>query len=163
MSENLASISKRAIFGFTLLELVIVMAIGLALISLVFNSLSSLRQSEDLKNSANFIGVTLEEARGLTLSSKNNSVYGVHLASSTAVLFRGLSYSASDPENKPLFLSSLVVIASSTIAGGAVDIVFQRVSGKTDQYGSIGVSLAADPTRYKTITVHQSGLVEVGD
>jgi hypothetical protein len=103
----------------------------------------------------------LNEARALTLASYDNTVYGVHLLPDRATLFKGNTFSSSDPDNKVNVISSRVSISNIVLSGGGNDIIFQRLTGKTGQNGTITLSLISDPSKSKTITIQVSGIIEL--
>jgi hypothetical protein len=119
-----------------------------------------------------FLGVTLQglvaqtvalvgEARSLTLFSKDATVYGVHFSNASVTRFTGPVYTPSDPDNVVVPLPSYVVIGDITLAGGGSDVVFHRLTGETDMFGSVTFELSADAARTETITISETGLVEV--
>lgn len=146
--------------GFSLPELLVVMAIGLILAAIVVNAFIGYRDNQILNSSTDRIIAFINLARSLSLSSQESAPHGIHFESSNSVLFRGISYSPSDPNNKESFLSDFVEISSILLNGGGSDIVFQELTGKTDQYGSIIIRLKKDNSKTAIITVNHNGIVE---
>ncbi len=146
--------------GFTLVEIVVVIAIALILTFLIFSALASYKKREALRNTPTAVRSILEQARSLTLSSRTDEVYGVHFEADRLVRFKGGSYSSSDPDNKPLVIDSATTISAITLNGGGVDIVFKKRTGQTDEYGTIIIELVSDATQTRTVTVHETGLIE---
>ncbi len=101
----------------------------------------------------------LNQARNLTLLSKNATVYGVHFASPDYVLFTGSSYSSSDPNNQIFTLSSPDTVLTLSLTGGGSEVVFKRLSGETTQDGTITVS-SPGISKTKTVTIYKTGLVK---
>jgi len=145
--------------GFTLIEILIIVAItGLLSVS-VFSIYRGFNKNRSLEVSVQNIASLLSEARSLTLSSKNDSVYGVHLEESKAVLFKGTTYSTSSSDNIEYIISGLVS-ATSTLNGGVVDVVFDRLTGETTAFGTTTLWLTADASSTKNIIIRETGIIE---
>ncbi len=147
--------------GFTLLEILFAIAIITIAITIVTFSFSKLNSQQALDKSADLVVSTLNEARSLTLSSKGDSQYGVHLEASQVVLFVGSTYSSSAPTNVVTSINSLVGIKNITLVGGGADIIFKRLTGGTDQTGTLEVFLIANTGSFHTITISGTGVVEL--
>ncbi|HEY4505127.1 MAG TPA: prepilin-type N-terminal cleavage/methylation domain-containing protein [Candidatus Paceibacterota bacterium] len=146
--------------GFTIIEILIVLAI-VALLSVVsFQSFGRINGSEAINKDAFQIISVLRQARSLTLDSKNGNQYGVHLESSRVVLFEGSSYDPNSTNNTIVSLSNRVTISSISLSGGGSDVVFEKVTGKTAKSGTVVISLINDNTQTKTITIYGTGLAE---
>lgn len=146
--------------GFSINEVIIVIAIMAVLFSSVFIAFSRLNREKSLERSVSEILSVLEEARAMTLASKNNSPYGVHFQTDKVVLFMGYTFIQGDPNNKDIGLTSDVTISNIALSGGGNDIVFKRLSGETEQDGIITISLTSDPLKLKTISIQKTGIVE---
>lgn len=147
--------------GFTLIEILVVITILTILAAIIFVSFTSLGAKEALDNSAGTIISTLREARSLTLASDEANQYGVRLEQSRVILFRGPLYSALDPENLSYGLSSLTGARNIALNGGGSEVVFMRLTGATEDYGSLEVYLKSAATTYKKINVNKTGLIEI--
>lgn len=152
---------KQTNQGFTVLEILFVVAIIALAVTIVTISLSKLNSSQALDQSAALITSILDEARSLTLSSKGDSQYGVYLEASQVVLFKGATYSQPDPTNVVTSLHALVGLRNITLSGGGTSVVFQRLTGNTDETGTAEIFLKASPTTFRTITVRATGIVEL--
>ena len=146
--------------GFTILEILLTLFILTLVVTIVIFLFSRLNSSKALDGSANLVVLTLDEARSLTLSSVGNSQYGVHFADSEITLFKGSAYSSSDPSNIATELNSLVGLRNIILSGGGTDIVFTRLTGRTDEPGTLQVFLKNSSESFLTITVSSSGVVE---
>ncbi len=146
--------------GFSLVEIIITLGILAIVSAIVLSSLSSNAGREALAKNTDASASVLTEARSLTISSKNASNYGVHLASTGPTLFTGTTYTAGAPSNRPLTLNARVSITNISLAGGGSDVVFSKLTGSTSQNGTFRVTLIADSSVYKTVTIYRTGLVE---
>jgi prepilin-type N-terminal cleavage/methylation domain-containing protein len=145
--------------GFTLIELLVVISILSVLMLITFASFRLFSGQVTLDTTSQQILSTLELARTRTLASKDESQHGVHFETTKYVLFKGSTYSDSDPENKEYNLSSSEIYEIN-LSGGD-DVVFTRVRGTTINNGSIKVRLTADTSKTKTILVNSSGSVSL--
>jgi len=148
--------------GFTLLELVIVIAVILILFFIIFSAFSGFNRNYALDTEAQRVASILDEARSLTLASKGDTNYGVHFESSQVVLFTGDTYSAMDPSNREESLTSSVTISDISLSGGGSDVVFARLTGALDKNGTVTLSLVSDPAMTRTITFELTGIITVG-
>ena len=100
----------------------------------------------------------IDEARGDTLSAKDGYSYGVHFESAKIVIFRGTVYSSSDSSNKTVDVDGAVDVYNVSLTGGGQDVLFQRLTGKTGQNGTVMIRLKSDNSKTKTITIEVSGI-----
>ena len=147
--------------GFTLIEILIVISIFAALAVIGITSLSSFRDTVELNALTEDSASLLIDARSRTLSSKEQSQYGVHFESDKMILFQGASFSSSDPLNEETAIPSSVEIVDILLTGGGVDIIFERLTGETMQNGTITVRLKSDISRTRTITIISTGVVRI--
>ncbi len=141
------------------MELLVVVAILGVVASIVTYSLASARRNQILKNGAENIARQIVDARERTLRAKDDKSYGVHLEGDRAVLFSGVAYSASDVSNEAYLVDSALEIVNISLNGGGVDAMFERLSGKTNQYGTLEVRFKNATNIKKTINILKSGLV----
>ncbi len=143
------------------MEIVGVVAIMTILMTIVLTSFSTLNKNQALDKSAKYIASIIEEARGNTLFSKNDSQYGIKFESSKVTMFKGASYSPSSPDNVVYDLNSLVTISNISLSGGGSEMVFDRLTGNTTQTGTITVSLNSSSTTKAYVMFSKTGIVEV--
>jgi type II secretion system protein H len=145
--------------GFSLIEILIVIAIIGLVMAIVLLSFNSLKSSQTLDKDAELVVQVLRQARSQTLASQNASSYGVHFASSTITLFAGTSYSAGDTSNQNFNLNASDTVIGLSLAGSSTNVVFSRLSGEAIQDGTITLSSLAT-NRTRIITVYKTGLIE---
>ena len=99
-----------------------------------------------------------------TLSSKDFSQYGVHFEEQKVVLFKGAIFTEPNSNNKEVKISSPVEIYNISLNGGGSNVVFQKLTGKTNEYGTISFQspeisgcLPGAPSIKKIITIQSSG------
>ena len=147
--------------GFTLLEIIIVIAILGILTAITITAFRPFKQGTDLDTTTEHILGLLLEARAKTLSSENSMQYGIHFEGTRVVLFTGSAYSAIDPLNEETILPTTITISAITLAGGGSDVVFTRLTGETAAYGTITLRLVADTSKTKQIAITATGLSSV--
>ena len=147
--------------GFTLIEVLGVVAVMTILMTIVLTSFSTLNKNQALDKSAKYIASIIEEARGNTLFSKNDSQYGIKFETSRVTMFKGTTYSPTSPDNVVYDLNSLVSISNISLSGGGSEFVFDRLTGNTNQTGTITLSVNSSTTTKAYITFSKTGIVEV--
>lgn len=147
--------------GFTLIEILIVVVILGGILSTTIISLSKFHRAQVLRTTSEEIISLLNDARSRTFSSENSSQYGVHVTSSDATLYIGPTYTSGTSTNKVTTIDSLVSISSISLNGGVSDVLFNRLSGDTNGYGTITLQLVSDATKQKVITILKTGTVSV--
>ena len=154
-------IMKKHTFGFSIIEILIVVAV-LGLLAVVgIRVLSNFKNTTNLSTSIENGVSSLVDARSKTLSSKNGNQHGVHFESGKLTFFVGTTYSASDPENEEVLLPSVVEISTISLNGGGSDIIFKKLTGDTDQYGSVTFRIKDQVSQTRTISVPITGIPTV--
>lgn len=136
-----------------------VIAIAGFLSAITYNVFFDTNRVESVSKQTAVVTATIERARAMTLSSENDSVYGVHVASSTIVLFKGSVYDPATTTNQVQNIMSPAEITGYSFNGGSSNILFKRLTGETDNYGTIVVSVPGTEAS-STITIYATGLVE---
>ena len=149
--------------GFTLIEVIVVITILTILITVSITSLHSLQIASYLDNGTQEFVSILKLAQNKTLSSENNSQYGVYLdvlvSPNKYILFKGPSYVLRDISYDQIyFLDKTVEFFGITLNGGS-EIVFDKLTGTTQNSGSVALRLASDTSQNKTVYISSVGTV----
>ena len=147
--------------GFSLIEALVVIAAMALLAVLSYGAYKSFNDHEALGKDAVKVVALYEEARSLSVGSKDGSAYGVHVESAQAVGFKGAVYSDGNANNVVEALNPRVTISDISLSGGGSDVVFSGTGGTTTKSGTVTLSLVADPSATQVITIYTSGLVEI--
>lgn len=148
--------------GITILEILMIIAIIVILIAVIVPNLANFRNERTLNNTTSDIISLLNEARNNTISSYNSNSYSVHFESSRVVYFTGSVFDNNDSTNESVNLDSSVTIPASggiNLNGGGSDVNFARLTGDTNNYGTIIVRLTSDATKQKIITISKTGSI----
>lgn len=154
---------KNRKHGLSLIEVIVVFAVLVIVITLSISAVSRFGIADAVKTSAQTLATALNEARARTLASEGASSYGVYVAvgSSSAVLFRGTTYVSSDPNNTVFAFDPRVDIATTT-SGTTTAIVFTRLSGTTTPV-TVVVGHVKNASTTASISVQGTGLTTVTD
>ena len=74
------------------------------------------------------------------------------------MLFSGASYDPNDASNEILSINSEVRISAFALTGGGGEALFKKLSGATDQSGTVTLALVRDPSKTRVITIAPTGL-----
>jgi prepilin-type N-terminal cleavage/methylation domain-containing protein len=144
--------------GFTILETIISIIIVSLISTIALWYFKNAESDEALSKDKQGLITLLEEARSLSISSKQAGMYGVRLQADRATLFKGPSYATSS-DNKVHEFNSKVSVSNYSLAGGGSDIIFSRLNGSTVYTGTITLSLK-NSLSSSTITVRDTGVIE---
>jgi len=155
MYEKLMRPSDYKILGFSLLELVIVIAIFAILGTVGFVKLTDYFVRNNLEKDAQKIAFTLKNARDRSISQDRGLQWGVHFENPASgkgfyELFAGTSYPGQTilRNNLNTGIEFLNPSASSTL-----DILFSKVTGLASASTTIVIALAEDNSIIKSISI----------
>lgn len=159
------SSQKKILFsdssGLTIVELLIALAIIVVLLSVTFSSFLSFKRSRIVAQSSERILVLIREARSLTLASKEGSRYGVYFSSNSVTMYQD-TYSPTNTENKVITIDPPAQISATALFGGGSNLIFDRLTGETSQYGVVTISSSvAGSDDVREISISKSGLTEM--
>lgn len=143
--------------GFTLLEIVVVIAIIGVLVAIIVPSFSKFRQAQALENTTDAIVALLGEARTKTLAAVADTSYSVRIETSQVILFPGITYTEGSASNQILTYDYPITMTALSLAGGGSQVSFNRLKGTTNQYGTITVAIPSGSSH--TITISATGTV----
>lgn len=158
----ISKFTKKNTEGYSLAELLIVLAISILILGISMTAFVNFRNSKALEMDTKMIVEVLREARNQTLTSQYTSQYGVHFnatGNSQAISFVGPTFIDGAATNKIYSLESKGVNLTVILQGGGSDIVFNRLTGETTQSGTILI-YSPQVTNTKTITVYKTGLID---
>ncbi|MBI2097182.1 MAG: type II secretion system protein [Candidatus Sungbacteria bacterium] len=148
--------SRGQVTGFTLVEVLVTLAALAILGTIVLGAFSRFRTSAQLDGAVRQILSTLRLAQSKTLASETSYQYGVRIETDHIILFRGAVYTASSTNETTDFPSG-VVASNVSLAGGGIDVIFDRLTGNTSESGSVTLTAGGGPQSTQVITVEPSG------
>ncbi|MDP4008576.1 MAG: prepilin-type N-terminal cleavage/methylation domain-containing protein [Candidatus Peregrinibacteria bacterium] len=147
--------------GFTLLELILVIAIFSIVVGGTILSLSSFFAKSQLTDHSKQIVNSLRKAQSNSMMRVKVSQWGVNFDSGGGVVtfFQGASYSARDTNyDQAQTLPPSLSLNNISFDSGGTEVVFTKVNGETDDFGSLQVQ--GDIDNY-TITINKFGQIEI--
>lgn len=160
MSAGVTTTKKKSgISGFSVLELMVSLSVILIIVAVVMQSFASYSRTQQFVRFVDEVGYMLTTARQQTLASKDDTVYGLYVGTSTVELFSGTSPVVGAAGNEVLPFAMGDFSATSSFSSDDWYVYFARITGEPSATGTIVITSAA-LGRTATITVHQSGLVE---
>ena len=149
---------SKFLTGFTLIEIIIVVAMIGLLAYLVMAPLASFKDQQTLQIETDKTLAFIAKTRSLTLASANDKQYGVRFLADRLIRFSGLTFSSSSPDNITLLINPTVSISNIALVGNGTDIIFDRLSGKISQNGVLTLSILSNANRVKIITILPVGV-----
>lgn len=144
---------KVLVKGFTLIELVLVVALILILSITIVPLSASFIGHERIGEEAKVLASTLRTAQLKSANNYNDSSFGVKFSSGQYVLYQGDSYLSRQTEEDQIFSTDLAIDI-----GEIDEINFAKNTGLPDSSLSLGLSLQ---NKTKTIAISSLGLIEV--
>ncbi len=152
-------------FGFTYIEVSVVMSIMLVLLTLAIGSITGIRQKVTLNSSIDAMTTDINEQQlkamvGETEGRSSHDAYGIYLRTSDYIFFHGLNYVASDPYNFTVQLNGGVQISSVTFPGSK--IVFDSRRGELVGFtagNNTFILRQGTSGEQKTITINRYGTI----
>lgn len=152
--------NQQILQGFTLLELLVVIAVLLVLGTIVIRGFVSFQTHQALELTTKEVRQMFEVARSQTLASVNDQQYGVHISSGAVTLFVGEEYIEGNPSNSVFELDSRVVISEVNLTPETDEILFERGTGEPSSSGHIELSLVTKPTVIQMVTITSTGIID---
>lgn len=146
--------------GISLIELILLMGIMLVIVTVILSSFIIFRRVSLLNSGTEIVVSALYRARSQTISSREASEYGVHVVQDRVVVFKGTTYISGNVGNSETLLPVGVEVSTTALNGGGADVVFNRLTGATNQYGSITLRAQGNSSTH-TISLLQTGVISV--
>ncbi len=140
--------------GFTLVEMILVLAILFILFSLTSPFYQRYQNKNDLNLAAVSTAQNLRRAQILAQAVDANNSWGVYLQSNSITLFRGPSYASRDSA-----FDEVINIASSISFSGLSEIIFTKFTGLPTSVGTITLT-NINTNDIKSITINDKGTLE---
>jgi Tfp pilus assembly protein FimT len=147
--------------GITMIEVLISIGVLAIILVVALPILSDFKKSQTLRDATNDTVALLNEARAKTLAGVDSDYYNVFFEEDKATLYKGGTYTEGEVGNKEVIFDASVILPADNIdlISGSEVTTFDKLSGDTDDYGTITLELANDATKTKVITILRTGLV----
>ena len=161
--KSLTGLAPRNSKGFTLAELIVVIALALLFAALAVPAFRVAQKNSELEDASQVLLSALRLAQNRTLASEGASQYGVFFDTAASpdqyVLFKGETYATRDVSaDEAHVLAQGVEMSAVTVPGS--EVVFLRLTGAVLGSGSITLRLISDPTKQETVFVSSSGAIQ---
>ncbi len=147
--------------GFTLIEMLLAISIIFLMSGLILGPFSQFRTQKTLDATVEEVFAAFSRAHIDTISSLQDRQYGVHLEADKVVYFVGTTYVSGASTNAEYELNSVIEIGSITLFGGGSNVIFQRLSGATNESGTFEIRVKSEPTRKVVVTVNGTGAISL--
>lgn len=149
MSKSLKHHKKK---GFTLLEVLLSVAIVALLAGLGTPIYQSFQVRNDLDIAANTLAGSLRRAQVLSQSVDGDATWGVSVQNAAITLFRGASYASRNTDFDEAF-----DMPGSIIPTGVSEITYDTLTGKPQTIGTVTLTSNINETR--NITINEKGTI----
>lgn len=139
--------------GFTLLEVLLSVALIAILTGISVPSFHLLMVSNDLDNTSNNLVQSLRRARGLSRAVDGDVSWGVNINSVNITLFKGSSFVNRDTNSDEIF-----EMPGNVTPSGIGEVVFEKFSGNPQTTGDIILKTSNNESR--NITINPKGMIE---
>ncbi|HYV33981.1 MAG TPA: prepilin-type N-terminal cleavage/methylation domain-containing protein [Candidatus Limnocylindria bacterium] len=144
--------NKKNNFGFTLIEILLVIALMAVLAGLAVPIAWSFSTKNDLDVATGIFAQSLRRAENLAALGSNDSPWGVNLESQSVTIFEGASFASRDQS-----LDEVYNLPIAFTFSGPTEIVFNKFSGSPETTGSVVLTTSFNQSR--TVSLNQLGLV----
>jgi type II secretory pathway pseudopilin PulG len=141
--------SNRRSAGFSILEMLLVVAIVMTLVGVSASFYSSFKVQESLNTSVFTVVEAIRHAQSNAESGRGNAQWGVKLLTTSGVLFKGASYASRDVNFDQSF-----DYAKGVNPSGLSEVVFAEMTGTTSNTGIISLT---NNYGTKDITINAQG------
>jgi prepilin-type N-terminal cleavage/methylation domain-containing protein len=146
--------------GFSLIEIIVSIAITAVLVSIVTNSFQTAQIRKEQEGIVQDILASLEKQKSDTQAGKEGSNYGVKFNTTDFTLFKGTSYSSNSATNKVISLDSKFQIGE-TISNANNIIYFSKLNGDANETATITVSHISNRVSPQSLIIESSGAISV--
>lgn len=138
--------------GFTLLELMLVVALGTVITALTVPVGIRFFQTQSLDESADTLLSNLRRAEAQAMFQKNDSAFGVKFLSGSYILFQGSSYASSTQSEVESFS-----LPSGITMSGIDEVVFAKLTGVPNATGTLTMTSGGGS---RALNINAQGKVE---
>lgn len=143
--------NKRS--GFSLVEILLVLAIISILSGTYIVSLRGLQIENNINNNVSLIAQVLQKAQMYSQGIKKDAYWGVRVEKDKVVIFEGPSF-----ESRNISSDEVFDLAGNVSVSGLVEIVFDKLTGNPQDFGAITIN-ADNYNSSRTLNINEKGVV----
>lgn len=150
-------------FGFTLMEILVVISIMMLLSIIVIPNYRRYQKQIDVDYEVEALEGAIREAQSRAMAVLNGENHGVYFdeLNNNYYIFQGTTFAPEEETNIEYPLAREVEFASVNFAVTGDTIVFNQLSGSTENSGIVVVRSKSIPDIQRTITITNEGKVEI--
>ncbi len=148
--------------GFSIIELLTVIAIIVILSVVMFLNLFNRRSTTDLNLTTEQLAGTLREAQSRSMGQVSSTAWSVHLDNGSSpffALYASSTYNTSSLAGRYALPLDLRFATTSVAEGATADVFFTEISGAASGSSSITLYLLSNPNTSTTINIDSTGAV----
>jgi prepilin-type N-terminal cleavage/methylation domain-containing protein len=145
--------------GFSLIEIVVAVAILGVLTSIVINTFHTAQLKKEQSGVTQSLVAHLEKQKADTQAGKGGAIYGVKLNADSYVLYKG-TYSSNSVTNQNVTINNKFSL-SETFTNTNNVIYFSKLYGKANENATITISHIQNQISPQLIVIEQSGTISV--
>jgi len=154
---------KKYSFGFTLVELILIIALMVVIVMISILALGGRKGTTELEGVTKQIVSQLREAQSKSASQVNSTTWGVRIDNATSGAYFGAysssTYSTSTKAGYTRLPRNIRFVTSTLPVGSYREITFAQISGLPSTTTIISLQLTDTPNVSTTITVGQGGVI----
>lgn len=147
--------------GFSLIEILMAVAILGILTSIVISTFSTAQLKKEQSGITQSLVASLEKQKADTQAGKGGAIYGVKLNTDSYVLYKG-TYSVNSATNQDVVIDKKFSL-SETLTNANNLIYFSKLYGKANENATITISHIQNQVSPQVIVIEQSGTISVVD
>ncbi|MEX0616342.1 MAG: type II secretion system protein [Candidatus Woykebacteria bacterium] len=153
--------------GFTLIEIILVIALFSLAFGFILVSITRPKSQADIRAAEDQIYFALKEAQNLAMvgstgGSSSAESHGVHFEQNKIVIFKGASYNLSDTANLETTFEPSISISPINLPSS--NIIFSKLSGEVQNYSGAQNNFAlteSNTGQTRAFTINQYGRVTI--
>ncbi|PLX24971.1 hypothetical protein C0580_03525 [Candidatus Parcubacteria bacterium] len=139
-------------FGFTAIELIVIIVFIALIAGTTVPMYGKFQASNNLDLSVTKTVQSLRRAQVLSQANDSDSNWGVSIGQEQILLFKGTSSTTRDINFDEIF-----DLNGNILVSGTQDVVFEKLTGEPQTFGSINFSSNNNET--KTVTINEKGML----
>ncbi|MBU0648972.1 hypothetical protein KJ969_02620 [Patescibacteria group bacterium] len=145
--------------GFTLVETLLVVALIATIVGITTPVYRTFQETRQIEYITQEIVYTLRTAQGNSAAGLDDNKYGVYFTGSAFELFKGSAYPGTEILISKQIPNTLEIYEINLTPTGTDEVVFNKNTGTTDNYGTIKVRIKGLADAFYTIVISNLGMV----